>query len=84
MFIFAGMERPHFTDSELSRFYRKWVEDPDSVGDDEFDTIHLHLLVCEACCARARKQEQRSRVVAAVREFFASLVRRLLQAVRLA
>lgn len=60
-FVSTPPTSAHLEEGRLETFYMQWVECPDAVGDDEFDEIHLHLLECPECAARAKRCEDRCR-----------------------
>lgn len=54
-------EPRHFSKSELTDFYSRWVANPASLSEDEFDTVQLHLLSCKRCCTLGQKCEHKLR-----------------------
>jgi hypothetical protein len=60
----TGRQNPtrliHYSEEFLSDFYEKWSADPESVSDNAFFHVHMHLLACEVCSRLAKQCEDRA------------------------
>ena len=53
----ASSKQAHIGEQVLAGFCAKWAVDPDLLGEEEFDSIQLHLLACNKCASVAKRYE---------------------------